>query len=719
MKNILRIYKRDIKNILSDWVVLVVILGLMILPALYAWFNIKSSWDPYGNTSGIKVAVVNNDKGDSFKGTKINVGNQLVQQLKGNKNIGWNFVSEKEADKGLKNGKYYASIKITDDFSHKLLSIVRDEQEKPSIIYSVNEKINAVAPKITQKGVTSLQGEVTKNFVKTVNGIIFDLFNKFGVELEQGKPKLKELQNLIYFVDEKIPQINKDIEEFDKGLITLNGLTKKVQGNVPLIQDSIKKGSNAANKSKDFLVRAKDGIQQAGPSIKQDLILARQITSGAENMIPEAINLINTDAPKAKEMLINIKDKFNNGTSIITNITNFLRSIDKDSNSNIIQSIINKLAVIKSNMNNKVQLINKVIDIINNGQQPSVDILNKINDLSTRVTPTLNAIINSFDSKVIPAINNITGELINVTDNAIKLLNDANEDLPVVEDLINKAYKGSEKGAEGIDLLKKKLPGIETSIHSVAIKLRKLDNDQDLNEIIKLLKNDARKESEFLSNPIEIKENRIFAIPNYGSAMSPFFTTLSLWVGTLLLVSLLSTHVKKLDDNKNLKAYEKYLGKYLTFMTIAIFQAIIVSTGDIFILKTYVSNKLVFLLFSVFISIVFSMIIYTLVSVFGNVGKALAVILLVLQISSSGGTFPIEVTPTFFQKINPMLPFTYAVSGMREAVGGVILESLRYNTIILLLYFFIFLAIGLLFKKKLDNINSKFVKRFKESGLGE
>ncbi len=146
-------------------------------------------------------------------------------------------------------------------------------------------------------------------------------------------------------------------------------------------------------------------------------------------------------------------------------------------------------------------------------------------------------------------------------------------------------------------------------------------------------------------------------------------------------------------------------------MTIAIFQALIVSLGDIYLLKVYVSNKSIFILFSIFISIIFSMIIYTLVSVFGNVGKALGVILLVLQISASGGTFPIEVTPGFFQRINPLLPFTYAVSGMREAVGGVIEGILLRDIIILLIYFTISILLALLLKKKLEKANKKLCKK--------
>lgn len=344
--------------------------------------------------------------------------------------------------------------------------------------------------------------------------------------------------------------------------------------------------------------------------------------------------------------------------------------INKDKKNIILNDFENRIKDMKERVNNKIENINTVVSSIDRGEKVSVEVLNRLKNKANGIDSILKQIIEDFNPKIVPAINNVLNDLIVVADNTIQLLKNANENLPEATELLDKGYTGAEKGIKGIKILKSNLPSIEKSIGEVSNKLKTLDDDERLNEIIKLMKNNAKIESDFISNPVEIKENRIYPIPNYGSAMAPFFTTLSLWVGALILVSILSVDVKDIKGAKKLKAHEKYFGRYLTFMTIAIFQALIVSLGDIYLLKVYVSNKPIFILFSIFISIIFSMIIYTLVSVFGNVGKALGVILLVLQISASGGTFPIEVTPGFFQRINPLLPFTYAVSGMREAVGG-------------------------------------------------
>jgi putative membrane protein len=717
MKNIFRIYKRDVKNVVSNWVALVVVIGLMILPALYAWFNIKSSWDPYGNTIGIAVALVNEDEGAEFRGKKINVGEELEKQLKSNKNIGWKFVDKKEAEKGVMYGKYYASINIPKDFSYKILSIVREKQQKPELIYSVNEKTNAVAPKITEKGVSSIQAQIGKTFVKTVNGIIFDLFNKFGIELEKEKPQLTKVKDLILEADSKVPEINKAIDEFYKGAITLEDFIKRLEKDMPILEETIKKSSEVAKDGEEFLTKGKEGIKNLSPYIKQDLIMSKDICDDVEILAGYAVDSISTNSVRTKEFLIKINNKYAKAASKIENINKVLESLYNISNNKVIYNMMNKLNTIKGRINNQINLVNSAIAAIDRGEKPSVDLLSNIKNGANDINKALSYIIDNYDSEIIPNINKTADNLIVIADNTLKLLQYAQRDLPIAQDLMGKAYKGTEKGIEDIKLLKERMPGIEKSLHSLAEKLKKLDDDESVNEIIKLLKNDAKKESEFLANPVDIKVNRVFPIPNYGSAMTPFFTTLSLWVGALIMVSIISVEPLVLEEGKKIKPYEAYFGRYLTFLTIGIFQALIVTLGDIFILKVYAVNKLLFVLYALFISMVFSMIVYTLVSVFGNIGKALAVILLVLQISASGGTFPIQVTPPFFQHLNPFLPFTYAISGMREAVGGVLWNLLYYDAGILLIYFGVSIVVALLLKKKINALNKGFVEKFKHSGL--
>jgi putative membrane protein len=262
--------------------------------------------------------------------------------------------------------------------------------------------------------------------------------------------------------------------------------------------------------------------------------------------------------------------------------------------------------------------------------------------------------------------------------------------LPEVEKVVHKAA----------DLARYDLPGFEAKIRSAADKIRRFESSINTNDLIQFLKHDPNKESDFLARPILLKSKRIFPIPNYGSAMTPFYSMLALWVGATLLIASLRVDVE--NPNQEYRGYQLYLGRLLTFLTIGILQAAIVSLGDLFLIHTYAVNKLWFVLLSILISMVFVTITYSLCSVFGNIGKGLAIIFLVLQISSSGATFPVSLTSSFFQTINPFMPFTYAVSMLRETVGGMINEVVIRDIFSLMVFVGISFIVALVLKKPLS-----------------
>ncbi|WP_231571092.1 YhgE/Pip family protein [Gordoniibacillus kamchatkensis] len=295
------------------------------------------------------------------------------------------------------------------------------------------------------------------------------------------------------------------------------------------------------------------------------------------------------------------------------------------------------------------------------------------------------------------------------------MLADANKSIPDVERIVGDAAKGLAIGGQELAALQRDLPAAEAKVKSIADRIRELEKEGTLNELIDLLKINADKESDFFAEPVKLTENKLFPIPNYGSAMSPFFTTLSLWVGALLLVSLLTVEVH--EPEAQLKSYQIYFGRYMTFGTLAVLQSVLVTAGDIWLLKAYVADKLPFIAFGMLLSAIFMLIVYTLVSVFGNVGKAMAIVLLVLQLAGSGGTFPIQVTPPFFQAIHPFLPFTYAISMMREAVGGILWDIVAKDVAVLLLFVGAALLIGLALKSAINRAAERMVAKAKESKL--
>ena len=227
MKNIIKIFKRDIKNIFTNWAAAIVVIALMIIPSLYSLINIEASWNPYSNTGGIKVAVINDDKGTVFNEKDINLGNELVDKLDDNDKLGWIFVDKETAKEGLLLEKYYATIEIPEDFSENVATIAKKDIVKPKLIYTVNEKINAIAPKMTDAGVKTVKSQLDDNIVKTISGILLRTCDEMGVDIEENRPQLRNILDSVYKLDENMPELEALLDEAIDGTINISELLEK------------------------------------------------------------------------------------------------------------------------------------------------------------------------------------------------------------------------------------------------------------------------------------------------------------------------------------------------------------------------------------------------------------------------------------------------------------------------------------------------------------
>ena len=717
MRNILKIFKRDIKKVVTNWVAIVVLLGLIILPSLYAWFNIKSSWDPYGSTKGIKIAVVNEDKGADFGGKDLNVGNKVTEELSKNDKIGWQFVNKEKADNGIRMGEYFASIIIPEDFSKDLISPASNKIVKPKLIYTVNESSNAIAPKITDKGVNTLKENVDNTVSETVNGIIFKVLNNVGIEYKSSRDKIREVVDLIYKVNDNIPEIENLINKAYDGTITIDQMLTKIDKIIPNLESTLKDANGALNKGKTFLDKSKESFNSLSPIIKEDLIFGRDLLNGSSEILG------NVSQKYDKETLLKVLNNANNKLTTVnktlSSVIDILESINKISNKDLIGNTLTRLKAIESKISSLIEEINKDISLVNNNKVLQPESIVKLKNKVDSISSNLGEIISEYDSNIVPAINGSLTKLDDMSKNAISLIDSTQNVMPDVKNVVSLLSKGTKLTNEQLIKVKKDFPEFKKSFNKMANQIKKIDNKSGIDEILKIITGDWKKQTDFLVSPVQIETNRLFPVPNYGSAMSPFYTTLALWVGGLILVSILTVKVKPFEDGEVPKPIEVFFGKYLTFVTIGILQGAVVTLGDIFILKTYVIHPVLFVLFGMFASLIFITIIYSTVSVFGNVGKAICIIFLVLQVAASGGTFPVEVMSNFFKEINPVLPFKYAIQGMRGLVGGVVPELMQRDIIILIIVALIFMIIGIFLKKPINKTSEKFVNKLKESDIVE
>lgn len=716
MNNIFKIYKDDIKKIFTNYAALIVFIALSILPSLYAWFNIKASWDPYGKeaTSQIKIGVVNKDKGAELKGEFKNIGNQIIDQLKENDVMGWQFVSEKEAVKAVEEGSYYAMITIPEEFSEDILSLITDDIKKGKIIYTVNEKVNAIAPKITVKGATAVQENVNKTVIETVSDIVLSTAKDLGIEVEGQLPKLDNLYDKLVEIQSKFKDLYETTDLAYDGVNKVADLVTNLQNDIPLITDTLNSTKGLATNLIDFITTSQGEINNIAPTIKTDIGLVKDLADEVSSYVDVVINAIKTNGENVKVLLENLSTKVSSLKEYVTSIRVLVEKINGQSQNGALSGVLSQLETAENNLNQLYNEIESIRNLLDNGNVLDTSKLENAKTVLNDVSNIAGNLYEKFDTEILGNINTILNTANDSAKGALEILQRAQDKLPKVEEILTTVSALCNKGNEGIKYAKDNLPRAEEIVNEVTSKVAKIKDSSDLKDLLKLIANNVEERSNYLTSPVELEENSLYPMRNYGTAMTPFYSVLALWVGMTLLVSMFSV-----EAHGEYNHMEVYFGKLLLFLTIGMTQALIVSLGDLYLLKIYCVNPALFVTGILFTSVVFVAIVYSLVSVFGNVGKVTAIILLVLQVAGSGGTFPIQLTPKFFQIINPFLPFTYAISFAREAIGGVVQSVLVKDIVIMLIYIVVSILISIFLKKPINNLLSGFTKKFHESGLGE
>lgn len=692
MKQIIEIFKSDIKEIFRKVNTWIIIIGLIFLPSMYAWPNILSSWDPYSHTNNIKVAVISEDEGATVEGKNVNLGESLITNLKGNKNLNWQFVSSKQqAENGVKIGDFYASIVIPKSFSSDITSITRGELKKATIEYTVNEKINAISPKITNSGASALANTIGKNFVEVANGVIFEKLHEAGVKFEENLPAIEQ-------VKEKINNLNDNFSHYENSLNELIGKVDRgynvlntIQGTLPEIDRAATNSIMLANKTNVTIKNIENFNEIMLKNINTQLDKVIEI-SGEVVKVAELIQKKPTNPEETKAKMKALDGRFEAAEKRLDIAKDIFEYLNSLSDQNLFQKQLTKINTMESDIS-KLRTLNKKIysnidkydaistkvkaDFLTTAKRVNYNSIDFKKKLNTEVAPLIKRVLTNADTKI---------------RNVSSVISRAQAQIPTINAKISEAEVKIQTVQGKLLKLQGEMPEIKEKVQKLTGIVNKADGEIDTNALFNLLKVDYKQQAEFFANPVQLKENQLYHIKNYGSAMTPFYTVLSIWVGALLMSSLLTTKVE--DEENKYKPYQKYFGRGLLFMIISLLQTLIITLGDMYLLGTQANSPYRFVIYALLISLLFSAIIYTTVCLLGNVGKAVCIILLVLQIGSSGGTFPIQMTSSFFQALYPKVPFTYSISLLREAVGGVYIPAVNRDMKILLTYLVITLVGG-------------------------
>ena len=718
MKQIFRIFKNDLKSVTRNLIIFVVIIGITILPALYAWFNIASNWDPYGSTENLQFAVCTEDVGYTYKTIQINAGDEIISGLKENRKMGWAFVSRDEATEGVKNGKYYAAVIIPKNFSESLLSIVSGNFKQAKLEYYVNEKKNAIAPKITDKGIQAIEESIGTEYVDTLGKTLASALGFVEEEFSANKKDLaKEVVSGLKTAKKDIKVFKSSVNVLISTLDSINDLIKSNKALAPTIKKSLNKAGVFSTDLKSILSATKGTASQVTASLDGIISSGEGYMSSVSGQIDEAFELIDSDSSKAAEKLSKVKvinqKLITVNNKIISILENMQSSLGADC-----KKAINKL----KDANKKQEAIIKKIDSCCNTIRDTGALPKNVQSELKRMVSDAEKVLNSAESeyiKVKPKLNKLVNDAFSVLDDLtdfVNIMNAGQDQLVTVFD----------NGIDPVNNLKKALKNLNSFLTTVDKRIDKviekvdgLKGDGIIENLIMPIIKDPNALGKFISSPVSYNTNRIYPIKNYGSAMTPFYSSLAIWVGGIVLVAVINVELARRERERlgNPSTTKMFFGRYISFFALGQIQAIIIALGDLFFLKVQCSNKPLFVLTCMISSFIYTLLIYSLTMTFSVIGKALAVIILVIQIAGAGGTFPIELLPGPFKAISPFLPFKYGVNAMRETIAGVDVNNYLKNIGILAVYIIVALLIGLLLRKPCMKVIEFFNKKIEESDL--
>ena len=692
MKNIIEIFRNDIKEVFRKANTWIIIVGLIFLPSMYAWPNILSSWDPYGHTNNIKVAVTSEDAGATVDGKELNLGNSLVEGLKNNKNLDWQFVSNKEeAEKGVRIGDYYASIVVPKNFSQDMTSVSRTEPQRATIEYTVNEKINAISPKITNSGASAIANNISKNFVETANGIIFEKLHEAGIKFEENLPSIEKAKEEIFKLNDNFSTYESTLSELIGKVEYGYNILNNVQNTLPEIDRVATNSIMIADKAGITINNIQGFNERLLPIINSHLNVVEEVSKEA-NVIAKELQKKPDKTEEIKARQKALDSRLQASIERLQLVKNIFEYFNKLSNERLfnnqlerVTTLSNDITAIKEVNNNIYNKMDHYDEIADTVKEEFVNKSARINEVSSNMNSKLNV-------EVAPLISQVLSKAEVNIDKVSGIIAGAQGELPAVERKLSETEVKISNAYGKLLSLQAQMPSAKSKIQKLTDEIKKADSGIDKNQLFNLLKVDYKQQAEFFANPVKLQENKLYHIENYGSAMTPFYTVLSIWVGSLLMSSLLTTKVE--DEENKYKPYQKYFGRGLLFVIISLFQTLIITLGDMYVLGTQATSPYRFVLYALLISLLFSSIIYTIVCILGNVGKAVCIVLLVLQLGSSGGTFPIQMTSEFFQALYPKVPFTYSIGLLREAVGGVYIPAVERDIKILFIYLIVVLIGG-------------------------
>ena len=695
MKNVWNIFRSDWRRITSSVVAVVVLLGLCLVPCLYAWFNILSNWDPYGpaSTSRIKVAVASEDDGCEVVGLHVNIGELVLQGLESNDQMGWVFVDDAEAALGgVESGEYYAALVVPHEFTGDFVSILSGELRHPQIQYYENEKKNAIAPKITSKAKTAVQEQINTTVIGKVADALTTAGSVFKAMGWDGQDIADNLLGRLEDAQQQMTQLNavlvslKDVMDGAESLLDAAAITI---GDAQDTMDSayvtagstvhlIDTGLSAADETGGDLLTVLDNTYKVLDDV--DALLRAADTSAADAQMQAQLHQRLQAAIAALEAQAAATTDPEMQAQLETTIAD-LRALDAAvDNLSIAEMrgpVLDAMQVVREDLRMAALKTNQAVnDYLHTTGAEAQGKLRALQQLLAAASASLNSVDSSLYAYA-DAVATTQPTL----DAAIALTTTVNGYLADMED-----------------------------------DLRRITDSGAFQRFCELMESDSSHMADYLSSPVQLNTEIIYEIKDYGSAMAPYYVMLALFVGSLLTAVMIKVPVTQ-KEFAGCPAIQRYFGRFTVFFLMAMAQALVTAFGCLHFVGMTVAEPALFVVGCCVCSLNFAAMNYALVYALDNVGMAASVIIMVLQVAGSGGSYPVHVLPELFQRLYPVMPFHYGMDMLRETIGGMYGQTYLRCAAILLGMCVVFTAFGLVVYYPARRLNKAIAEGKKKSGI--
>ncbi len=688
MSGIFRIFANDVKSVSRQFFAVAIIIAISVLPALYAWVNIYANGNPYVNTGNIKIAVASNDPGvDLDDGSHVNMAEEVFEELKESTSIGWQFPGTPEkAIAGVESGEYYAAIIFEDNFTYNMYHFEQALLDvKEPLTYYENAKKNAVASKITETAASTLQENINTKYLETVFSIVFDETKEFTDDLDSGDAANDAI--------EQLRQFQRTLDSYDRAISSFNSNSDKVQRHISKSRKDLKatrtKNQKKVDKAQSDMKAAKNTIDTLRTAVDGRLTSIRKRLDNLESAVT-AVQGADVITPEAKQA---VKDRANELLSELELLYNMIPD----------DSTLPSGQTVKGALGSMIEAAKSIETGIEDLPGQAQDILASINSLRTLekdvLRPGFKSMIESMSRTISllgPFVSNVSG-MMNGVD-------------PVLE-----------ATSETVDSLDDALSQLQKTIRSASDRIgdiiREVENaseDDRIELLIDLLGGDPDLYGKFFSSLVDVEIEEVYSVASYGAAMAPFYSVLAIWVGGVILVSILKTHADR-KKFPGLRDAQYFFGRWLIFFLLGQIQAAVIIAGDIFLLDCRPVHPWLMLLAAEVTSLVFVTLIYSLTLSFGDIGKAIVVVIMVVQIAGSSGSYPIEILPEVFSRIYKFFPFPYAINAIREALCGIYGNDMLIYLAELLLFGVVGLVIGLVVRRPFIGMNRFVSEKLEET----